>query len=177
MTLTQMPGAWGITTGLASLRVAILDTGYDLGNPDLAGKVDLFAVFDKGDGTVHAGASIQDCDGHGTDVSGIAAADTNNSTDVAGVGWDVHLIEARVFPQSASAGASSQDIASAINWAVTNGAKVINLSLGSAGPDNVFEEPAVSAALTAGVVVVAATGNDGKNLVDYPAARPGGPAL
>jgi len=173
MTVTQMPSAWTITTGLATLRVAVIDTGYDTGNPDLAGKVDLSVVYDKGDGTVHTGAPIEDTDGHGTDVSGIAAADTNNATDVAGVGWNVHLIEARVFPQPAGPGANSRDIAAAINWAVTNGAKVINLSLGSASADNVYEEPAVAAALAAGVVVVAATGNDGMNIVDYPAADPG----
>lgn len=173
MNVTQMPSSWSITTGSSSLRVAVLDTGYDTGNPDLSGKVDLSVVYDKGDGTVHTGAPIEDKDGHGSDVSGIAAALTNNAKDVAGVGWSVHLIEARVFPQPAGPGASSRDIASAINWAVTNGAKVINLSLGSAGPDNVYEEPAVAAALTAGVVVVAATGNDGMNIVDYPAADPG----
>ncbi|HXN08257.1 MAG TPA: S8 family serine peptidase, partial [Candidatus Acidoferrales bacterium] len=173
MNITQMPASWSITTGSASLRVAIIDTGYDTGNPDLAGKVDLSVVYDKGDGTVHAAAPIEDKDGHGTDVSGIAAAVTNNTKDVAGVGWNVHLIEARVFPQPAGPGANSRDIASAINWAVTNGAKVINLSLGSAGPDNVYEEPAVAAALLAGVVVVAASGNDGMNIVDYPAADPG----
>jgi len=173
MTVTQMPSAWSMTTGSSSLRVAIIDTGYDTGNPDLAGKVDLSVVYDKGDGTVHTGAPIEDKDGHGTDVSGIAAADTNNAKDVAGVGWNVHLIEARVFPQPSGPGANSRDIASAINWAVTNGAKVINLSLGSASADNVYEEPAVASALAAGVVVVAASGNDGMNIVDYPAADPG----
>jgi len=173
MTVTQMPSAWSITTGSPSLRIAIIDTGYDTGNPDLAGKVDLSVVYDKGDGTVHSGAPIEDKDGHGTDVSGIAAADTNNAKDVAGVGWNVHLIEARVFPQPSGPGANSRDIASAINWAVSNGAKVINLSLGSASADNVYEEPAVASALAAGVVVVAASGNDGMNIVDYPAADPG----
>ena len=173
MGITQMPASWSITTGSSSLRIAIIDTGYDTTNPDLAGKVDLSVVYDKGDGTVHVGAPIEDKDGHGTDVSGIAAADTNNTKDVAGVGWNVHLIEARVFPQPSGPGASSRDIASAINWAVSHGAKVINLSLGSAGPDNTYEEPAVAAALSAGVVVVAATGNDGQSIVDYPAHDPG----
>ena len=173
MLVTQMPSAWNITTGSSSIRVAVLDTGYDTTNPDLAGKVDVSVVYDKGDGTVHTGAPIEDTDGHGSDVSGIAAADTNNMKDVAGVGYNVHLIEARVFPQPAGPGASTRDIAAAINWAVIHGAKVINLSLGSAGPDNTYEEPAVAAALAAGVVVVAASGNDGLNIVDYPAADPG----
>jgi len=173
MNVTQMPAAWNLTTGSSSIRVAIIDTGYDTTNPDLAGKVDLSVVYDKGDGTVDTGAPIEDKDGHGSDVSGIAAADTNNTKDVAGTGWAVHLIEARVFPQPAGPGASSRDIAAAIDWARLHGAKVINLSLGSAGPDNVYEEPAVVNALSAGIVVVAAAGNDGTSTIDYPAADPG----
>jgi serine protease len=92
---------------------------------------------------------------------------------VAGVGWNVHLLEARVFPYGKNPGASTQDIAAAINWAVANGARVINMSLGSGSPDPTFEEPAVASALSKGVIVVAAAGNDGKNIIDYPAADPG----
>lgn len=169
-----MPAAWGINTGLTSIEIAVIDTGYDTANPDLAGKVDSSVVYDKGDGTVDGSASIEDKDGHGSDVSGIAAADTNNSTDVAGVGWNTHLLEARVFPNPPNnQGANSEDIAAAINWAVAHGAKVINLSLGSSQPDPTFEEPAVAAAIAAGVVVVAASGNDGSNTIDYPAHDPG----
>lgn len=169
--MMQMPAAWGVTEGLASVRIAVIDTGYDTGNPDLVGKVDASAVFDLGTGKQHTGASIEDTDGHGSDVSGIAAADTNNAIDVAGTGWNVHLLEARVFPPG-SGGASTQDIAGAINWAVANGAKVINMSLGSGTPDTTFEEPAVANAISKGVVVVAAAGNDGLNTIDFPAADP-----
>ncbi len=168
-----MPAAWGISEGITTVRIAVIDTGYDTFNTDLNGKVDGSIVYDKGDGTPHVGASIEDVTGHGSDVSGIAAADTNNSTDVAGTGWNVHLLEARVFPNTNNSGAATQDIAAGINWAVANGAQVINLSLGGGTPDNTYEEPAVAAAIAAGVVVVAASGNDGRNTVDYPAADPG----
>ncbi len=169
----NMPAAWGISEGSPSVRIAVIDTGYDTHNPDLAGKVDDAVVFDLGTGQPDEACTVQDNDGHGTDVSGLAAADTNNLTDVSGVGWNVHLLEARVFPYGNNTAASTIDIAAAIDWAVQHGAKVINLSLGSGTPDPVYEEPAVAAALKAGVTVVAAAGNDGQDLIDYPAADPG----
>jgi len=170
-----MPSAWGITEGLSSVRLAIIDTGFDLNNPDLTGKVPPggMIVYDLGTGLVDTKCTVQDKDGHGSDVSGIAAADTNNGQFVAGVGWNTALLEARVFPYGNNSGAATIDVASAINWAVASGAKVINLSLGGSAPDPTYEEPAVAAAIASGVVVVAAVGNDGKNIVDYPAADPG----
>ncbi len=172
MSVMLMPSAWAIQTGLATVKIAVIDTGYDTGNPDLTGKVDASVVYDLGNGTVDTKNSIEDTDGHGSDVSGIAAANTNNSTDVAGTGWNIHLLEARVFPYGKNPGASTQDIAAAINWAVAKGAKVINLSLGSATPDNTYEEPAVATAISKGVIVVAAAGNDGTQTIDFPAADP-----
>jgi serine protease len=169
----QTPNAWMTTVGSPGVKIAVLDTGFDSLNADLAGKVDASIVFDQGNGRPDNCASAEDHDGHGTDVSGIAAADTNNAIDVAGVSWGARLLEARVFPYGKNPGASTQDIAAAINWAVGAHAKVINLSLGSSTPDDVFEEPAVASAIAAGVIVVAASGNDGLNRVDYPAADPG----
>jgi subtilisin family serine protease len=81
-----------------------------------------------------------------------------------------------VFPNPTAAnqcpGANTQDVGAAIHWAINNGANVISMSLGGAHPDTMFEEPAVSDAIAAGVVVVAAAGNDGKAQLDYPAADP-----
>jgi serine protease len=170
-----MPSAWSISEGLSNVRLAVIDTGYDLGNPDLAGKVVTGGsiVYDLGTGLADTMCTVQDKNGHGSDVSGIAAASTDNGQLVAGVGWNTELLEARVFPYGKNSGASTIDIAAAINWAVTNGAKVINLSLGGASADPIYEEPAVAQAIASGVVVVAAAGNDGKNVIDYPAADPG----
>lgn len=173
----DMAHAWDVTTGLPSIKIAVIDTGADLTHPDLAGKIDATAVFDLATGMQHTGASAQDNDGHGSNVSGIAAAATNNGIGIAAVGWNVHLMEARVFPYPSTPGgctlADSRDIAGALDWAVANGANVINLSLGSAAPDPIYEEPAVARALAAGVPVVAASGNDGLAIIDYPAADPG----
>jgi len=177
----NMPLGWGITTGIAGVRIAIIDTGYDATNPDLAGKVDSSIVFDNGTGqqATCAGVTAQDHDGHGSNVSGIAAADTDNGIDVAGVGWNVHLLEARVFPYpptptSTSPPASSTDVAAGVNWAVANGAKVISLSLGgSTCPDSPDEATAIANAIAANVTVVAAAGNEGLNQIDAPACDPG----
>jgi subtilisin family serine protease len=166
----NMPAAWSIPngTGSPSVHIAVIDTGYDLANTDLQPKVDGATVFVSGS----PNTSPQDCDGHGTNVSGIAAADTNNGIGVAGVGYNVRLLEARVFPYGTNPSASESDIANGINWAVTNGANVINMSLGSptddvGGPEDV----AVANAISQGVIVVAAAGNDSNYLgIDFPAA-------
>jgi hypothetical protein len=166
----NMPSAWNLSTGSTSVHIAIIDTGYDLANTDVAQKVDTSAVFVSGS----PNSSPQDCDGHGTNVSGIAAAATDNGLAVAGVGYNVHLLEARVFPYGSNPSASEGDIANGINWAVSTGADVINLSLGSptddpGGPEDV----AVANAIAAGVIVVAAAGNDSNYTgIDFPAALP-----
>ncbi|MBC5806388.1 MAG: S8 family serine peptidase [Candidatus Eremiobacter antarcticus] len=170
----QMPAAWDVSQGSTAVHVAVLDTGFDAFNTDLAAKVDGCAIFDLKNGIANSGGSIEDKDGHGSNVSGIAAAATNNGSEVAGVGWNVHLLEVKVFDTATpSPHAASNDIAAGINWAVAHGAKVINLSLGSSDPDPTFEEPAVAAAIAAGVTVVAAAGNDGTNTISYPAHDPG----
>ena len=184
MYVTWMPEGWGVTTGSSSIVIGIVDTGVDLTNADVAGKVDHSVVYDLGTGVADGSASVQDHDGHGTNVSGIAASVTDNSTRFAGVGWNTHLVEARVFP-TPSAGdpnpaAAEPDIAAGINWAVAHGAKVVNLSLGGAGacdsgPGTVGD--AISAAHAAGVVVVAASGNDGTNSIDFPGDCPGALAV
>ena len=176
------PNAWSYNLG-ASAKIAIIDTGADLNNPDLSAKID----FSKGYQT----ATAQDTNGHGTNVSGIAGSLTNNTTGFAGAGYNVRLFEYNIFPDttatSDSQSASVADEVSAINDAVTRGADVISLSLGaaqdtgsdfnSAGFDQ-GEHDAIEAAISAGVVVVAAAGNDAdggesgtKHIVlDYPAA-------
>lgn len=185
MYVMSLPHAWSRSQafGTSSVRVAIIDTGYDTHNADLqGGRVVASVVFDRGDGSVDSGASIQDGDGHGTDTTGIAAGDTNNAVATAGIAGGVDLIEARVFPtpspQHTNPPASTRDVAAAIDWAVANGAKVINLSLGSTTADTTYEEPAVARAIAAGVTVVAAAGNGnargvGQPMLDFPAADPG----
>jgi serine protease len=176
MYYTQMPFAWDITEGVPSVLIAVIDTGYDANNIDLCSKVVASAVFDRGTGVQDTANTAQDDDGHGSDVSGIAASVTNNGTRFAGVGWNVGLLEVRVFPTPSAAnpnpsGASSQDIASAINWAVAFRARVINLSLGGIPgiACDAGEQTAITNAVNANVAVIVASGNKGGSQLGDPA--------
>ena len=176
MYYTQMPGAWDITEGTPSVRIAVIDTGYDAQNIDLCSKVVDSAVYDTGSGAQDTSATAQDDDGHGSNVSGIAASVTDNVTRFAGAGWNVDLLEVRVFQQPTTAnpnppGATSLDIANGINWAAQHGANVINISLGSnpGQPCNSSEQTAITNAVNMNVVVVVASGNDSSNVFGDPA--------
>lgn len=151
--------AWKITTG-NSIKVAILDTGIDQNHPDLLYKIDLQQDF-TGSG------SVNDYYGHGTHVSGIAAAKTNNNAGVAGTCPDCRLLNGKVLNDSGS-GAYSW-IANGIIWAADNNAKVINMSLGGSSKSTTLEN-AVKYAWGKNVVIVAAAGNSGNPSKLYPAA-------
>ncbi|HEY0383046.1 MAG TPA: S8 family serine peptidase [Candidatus Elarobacter sp.] len=176
------PGAWALTHGSAAVSIAVIDTGVDETNADLATKIDVRERIVHGVKTTGAG-SVQDTNGHGTNVAGLAAAATNNTTGFAGAGYDVHLQIYKIFPDATAQGdcqsADTADEAQAITDAVANGASVINLSLGgpqSAGLDQA-ERNAVEFAIAQGVTVVAAAGNDFPSadgaVPEFPAADPG----
>jgi hypothetical protein len=177
------PGAWALTHGSSSVSVAIIDTGVDESGTDTSDFMIDHQESDLTGVTSTAAGAAQDTNGHGTNVSGLAVAQTNNTYGFAGTGWSTHLQIYRIFPQVTMSTpcptADTSDEALAINHAVANGASVINLSLGapqSSGIDTV-EQTAIEAAISAGVTVVAANGNeygtsDG-NQSDYPAGYAG----
>ncbi|MEV5053701.1 S8 family serine peptidase [Arthrobacter sp. LAR12-1-1.1] len=153
--------AWNVTTG-SGTRVAIVDSGVASDNPDIAPKVVARANFS---GT----ATGEDNYGHGTHVAGIVAATANNTIGVAGVCPGCTILDAKVLNDSGSG--SSSAIANGINWAVSNGAKVINMSLGQRVSSRTLET-AVNNAWNAGAVLVAAAGNAGTQAKIYPGAYP-----
>ena len=188
------PQAWDITTGGEHVVVAVIDTGVDLGHPDLAGKIWINpgeigvdeqggdkranGVDDDGDGYiddwrgwdfVNDDNDPQDDHGHGTHVSGIAAAKTNNGVGIAGVSWGARLMPIKVL-SSGGAGAYG-DLVAGIVWAADHGARIINLSLGG-NVDAEILAAAVNYAYDRDVVVVAAAGNAPGLPVSYPAAYP-----
>ena len=156
------PEAWGISTGQEVL-IAILDSGTDLDHPDLAGKVrtDIDRDFVNNDG------EADDDHGHGTHVSGIAAAATNNAQGVAGLGWEATLLPLKVL--DADGNGYADDLADAIRYAADQGAEVINMSLGGAVPCPWYVQDAVDYAYAGRVILVAAAGNNQGNTENFPA--------
>ncbi|UKA55504.1 S8 family serine peptidase [Arthrobacter sp. FW305-BF8] len=152
--------AWDVTTG-EGIKVAVLDTGVATDNNDIAANVVLRANFSSA-------ATGEDNYGHGTHVAGIIAA-TKDAAGVSGVCPDCSILDGKVIDDSGSGSTSS--IVNGINWAVENGAKVINMSLGQRVPSLALED-AVNNAWNNGVVIVAAAGNAGTQAPMYPAAYP-----
>ncbi|MEW6172627.1 MAG: S8 family peptidase [Bacillota bacterium] len=159
MTKIQTPGAWDMTTGSTNVKIAILDTGVDQDHPDLADKITANKNFTRS-------KTVDDKYGHGTHVAGIAAAFTNNGIGVAGTGYNCMIMNGKVLGDNGS-GYNSW-IAGGITWAADNGAKVINMSLGSTAPSTTLED-AVKYAWGKGVVICAAAGNSGTSDPLYPA--------
>jgi subtilisin family serine protease len=170
------PGGWGFGLGSHSVAIAIVDTGYDPNQPDVAPNVTFSEQVLNGD-IYSASGSATDTDGHGTVDSGIASAVTNNGAGWAGVGYGAALQEYKIYPDGPGAVADAADEAEAIREAVAHNARVVLLSLGgssAAGPDPV-ERDAVAYAIANNVTVVAATGDEragGVTTIDYPAAYP-----
>jgi thermitase len=159
----RAPQGWVYATGSTGVIIAILDTGVDLAHPDLAAKITAGWDFVNND------AFAQDDNGHGTHVAGIAAAVTNNGTGVAGVSWGARIMPVKVL--NAAGGGTFANVSAGILWAVNNGADIINLSIG--GPtSSIVLQNAIDQAVNQGVLVIAAVGNAGGNLIYYPAAYP-----
>jgi subtilisin family serine protease len=172
------PQAWTVTKGIGdpAHAVAVIDTGVDTAHPDLQGKVTFAAIFCTVPGEI---CSNQDVIGHGTHVSGIIGAATDNGIGIAGLGWNTQVYVYKVLDDQNGAG-STADIATAIIAAVQTGFRVINMSLSNGpcsvdpncGPDP-DTQAAVQFAISHGVVVVAAAGNFGSPEPVFPASYPG----
>src|SRR5215210_1086209 len=167
--LVESDAAHATATGAGAV-VAVVDTGVATGHPDLAGQLLPGHDFVQDDDTP------QDGNGHGSHVSGIAIAATGNGVGISSVAPGAKLLPVRVLGDDGSG--TTEDVAAGIDWARTNGADVINLSLGSeipivgaAGGDEI--DAAIRRALAAGVVVVAAAGNNGVPVCEQPAASEG----
>jgi thermitase len=159
----QAPAAWKLTSG-QGITVAVLDTGVDFKHPDLAGQVL------AGPDMIDRDQNPQDLHGHGTHVAGTIAALRNNGLDIVGVAPAARILAVRVL--DAQGQGSMSAIADGVLAAVQAGAQVINMSLGGAS-DGLTLRRAIEQAQQAGVLVVAAAGNEGSTRLSYPAAYPG----
>lgn len=168
---------WGLQATLASdsrctasgIRVAVLDTGFDLAHPDFAGRSPLTASFVPGE-------AVQDGHGHGTHCIGTSCG-PKAPVGIArryGVGTEATILAGKVLNNAGS----GQDgwILAGINWAIQNQAVIISMSLGApVQPGQGFKqayEQAAQAALNAGSLIVAAAGNSGNQPVGSPANCP-----
>ncbi len=158
----RSPEAWPLSKG-AGVLIAVLDTGTDYAHPDLSGKVRTDIDYDYINGDFNA----MDDNGHGTHVSGIAAAATNNSQGVAGLGWEATILPLKVLDDKGRG--STAQLIPAIHYAADQGVKVINMSLGGATACPSTLQDAVNYAYSRGVLLVAAAGNDGGNQTVFPA--------
>ncbi|NBC45909.1 S8 family serine peptidase [Corallococcus exiguus] len=159
----NLPTAWNSVTG--NVKIAVLDTGR-LDHPDLSGAWTTGYDFGQGDADPYDTNTYH----HGLHVAGILAARTNNGIGGAGVCWGCQLMPVKV--STASNGVLLSAVDDAIRYAADNGARVINMSFGTAynpnAPAAVYPctnypdiQSAVTYAVGKGVVVVAAGGNDG----------------
>ncbi len=153
----------------AGVTIAVLDSGLDYTHPAFGGAIGPDARVRGGYDFVNGDEDPMDDNGHGTHVAGIAAG---VDPLIAGVAPAAALLIGKVLDHTGTGRESH--ILAGIDWAVSEGADIINLSLGGAGhPDDLLGQ-AVNAAAAAGVVVVAATGNSGQfQDVGTPAAAAG----
>ncbi|HLP75439.1 MAG TPA: S8 family peptidase [Candidatus Paceibacterota bacterium] len=152
------PDAWDLQTSASNIVVAVLDTGIRYTHEDLA--VNIWVNTNDGSHGFDAFTQLNnpvDDSGHGTLVAGILGAAGNNNLGITGVAWSVQMMSCKCLDLTGVGTDSS--VISAMEFASTNGAKIINASF--SGPD--FSE-AVSNTIVSlrdkGIVVVAACGDN-----------------
>jgi subtilisin family serine protease len=176
------PQAWAVTTGTRNIVVAVIDGGIDIGHPDLRENMWMNPREQAGDGIDNDGngfvddfhgwnfvtngpdvrpvftpVQLEDTWSHGTMVASLIAAKGNDGIGMAGVAWNVRIMPLVVLDADGSG--TTENIIQAIRYAVNMGAQVINLSLVGYEDDPALDEM-IRRASDAGVVIVAATGND-----------------
>jgi serine protease len=151
--------AWNRSRG-AGVTVAVLDTGIDRNHPDLAPNI------------VHASSTVGggagDHNGHGTAMAGAVAARAGNGIGIAGVAPRAKIMSIKVLGPD---GGGDFQIAKGINRAVNRGADVISMSFGGSGKLRRVLNRALNRAASKGVLLVAASGNSGTTVPDFPAAH------
>lgn len=164
--------AWDITTGSGSgVKVAVVDNGVEYGHQDLKANFHQgelgYDFVGRDDDPKPDNPNILEAF-HGTHVTGIIAAMSNNLIGVAG--WaQVQILAVRALNDSGNGTLS--DVALGIRWAADHGARVINMSLGGSSSSTPLKE-ACQYAFNKGAVLVAASGNDGQSSITYPARLP-----
>lgn len=178
--------AWDITKGDPDIVIGIIDTGVYWHHPDLEGNIwtntgeipdnnidddnngyiDDVHGWDFGSGD---NDPTEDAPVHGTHVAGIAAAVTNNSTGIASIGFKTKIMPVKITSGSSGEFAFPFD---AIRYAIDNGANILNFSWRGTSYSNA-EQELMNYAISKGVVIIAAAGNDNSDAPTYPASYKG----
>ena len=167
--------AWDVRTSAANVVVAVIDSGTQWSHPDLdgniwsnSGEIAGNGIDDDGNGYVddtrgwdfyNNDNNPDDAEGHGTHVAGTIGAEGNNGIGVAGVAWDVQIMPLRFIGPF---GGATSDAIAAVNYAVSNGARISNNSWGGGGFSTPMRD-AIASARASDHLFVAAAGNDGVN--------------
>ncbi|WP_337875178.1 S8 family serine peptidase [Elioraea sp.] len=141
---------WSTRSGLG-IKVAVLDTGMDLGHADFHGR----AIFTQ----TFVGQPVQDLHGHGTHCIGTATGPKApaGSTPRYGIAHASQIFVGKVLTNSGSG--TGAGVLAGMNWAIANRCQVISMSLGSQSPVQAAYTAAGSAALANGCLIIAAAGN------------------
>jgi hypothetical protein len=177
----NLTNAWDITVGSTNVIVAVIDSGIRYTHLDLAaqmwrnpGEIPGDGIDNDGDGIVDdvfgfnaltGSGNPNDDNGHGTHVAGTIGAAANNGHPHVGVAWNVRLMAIKAA--DAQGFLSSSAIIAGVDFAILKGAKIINCSFGGY-LSSVAESDAFLRARNAGILVVAAAGNDSINTDIFP---------
>jgi thermitase len=157
--------AWDIETGDAAVIIAIVDGGVETSHVDLAAA--LVPGYNSADRRPQQlGGSVEDVDGHGTYVAGLAGAIGNNGTHTVGVGWDFSIMPIRYY--NSPGGGFLNDILDGARWAVLHGARCVNVS--QTGVEFAPVQTTGEFIKKHGGLLIWAAGNDGRDLswFDWP---------
>lgn len=154
------PAAWDLTTGSASVPIALIDSGVDPTHPDLASRIAPGWSFLTGT------ANTADVEGHGTATAGMLAV-TDNSGGISGVNWKSPIVPLVVLDSTGYA--SYYNIANAITYAADHGIRVISISIAGSSASSTLQS-AIDYAWNHGSIVIAAAGNSSTSAPYYPAA-------
>ncbi|HEY8278798.1 MAG TPA: S8 family serine peptidase, partial [Bdellovibrionota bacterium] len=155
--------AWGVTKGNKNVVVAVIDTGIDAGHPCL--KENLWhkpGTDEYGYDFVFNKKNPEDVNGHGSHIAGIIGASCASQKGVLGVSPNVSLMALRYFADEHTNTDTVANTVKAIDYAIENGARIINYSSEGTG-FNLAEYRAIERAGKAGILVVVAAGNEGQN--------------